>query len=545
MQKNTILVRTLLGFAALSLFACTQVRHYPDQTLVSYESDMKTRNVMVNTVYNKPMPKRQVNEPKGVQTNIYDTQHNEQYAQIKTNPVKVIAQEPVSTFSIDVDTGSYSNVRRILNNAQLPPVDAVRVEEMINYFPYDYAYQKQDQAPFSVFTEVVDSPWKKDAKLVSIGLKAEDKAMKDLPVANIVLLVDVSGSMGGSKRLDLAKETMKILTRQLRAQDKVTIISYASGEKMVLPPTSGANKSKIISEINQLSASGGTAGEQAIQMAYQAAEKSFVKNGINRIFLMTDGDFNLGITNFDELKGMVAEKRKTGISLTTLGYGVGNYNERLMEQLADVGHGNYSYIDSDKEARKVIQQQLTSTLATVASDVKLQVEFNPLLVQEYRLIGYENRMLKQEDFNNDNVDAGEIGAGHTVTAIYEITLVGKSGWNDASRYQTQAKRAGNTDEYAFLKVRYKPVGQSKSTVMTYPIAVGSQTLANAANETRFAIAVAGFGQLLRGGEFTGKWTYQDVSQLAKGALGKDNTGLRAEFLELVETAKDASSKPAK
>ncbi len=471
----------------------------------------------------------------------YDKQNNEKYGKVDTNPVKVVSAEPVSTFSIDVDTGSYSNVRRILNAGQLPQTDAVRVEEMINYFPYDYAYEKDSNAPFSVFTEVVDSPWKKDAKLLTIGIKAQDKAMRDLPTANLVFLVDVSGSMSGPLRLDLAKQTLKILTRQLRAEDKVTIISYANGEKLVLPPTSGANKKNIMAAIDSLEAGGGTAGESAIQMAYKEAQKSFVKGGINRIFLATDGDFNVGVTSFDALKDMVAEKRKAGVSLTTLGYGVGNYNERLMEQLADAGNGNYAYIDSEREARKVLQQQLTSTLATVASDVKIQMEFNPDVVQEYRLIGYENRLLKKEDFNNDQVDAGEIGAGHTVTAIYEMTLVGKQGWNDASRYRKKAEGTGKTNEYAFLKVRYKPVSKDKSTLMTWPVAVGSKSLTDANNETRFAIAVAGFGQKLRGGEYLGQWTYHDIQKLAKGAVGKDQTGIRQEFLELVDSAENISS----
>lgn len=459
---------------------------------------------------------------------------DEKYGSIETNPIFSVVKDPVSTFSIDVDTGSYSNVRRILNSGSLPPKDAVRVEEMINYFPYEYAYKKQDNAPFSVFTEVVDSPWKADAKIITIGMKAEDKAMSELPKANLVFLVDVSGSMGS--QMNLVKDTLRVLTEQLRAKDTITIITYANGEEMRLPPTSGSNKSAILRVINGLSAGGATAGEQAIQMAYQEAGKNFDQEGINRIFLLTDGDFNVGITDFDSLKQLAVDKRKTGISLTTLGYGEGNINEHMMEQLADAGNGNYAYIDSEREARKVVQQQLTSTLATVASDVKVQVEFNPAVVQEYRLIGYENRLLQKEDFNNDEVDAGEIGAGHTVTAMYEITLVGKQGWNDVSRYQQPTMPAGKTDEYAFLKVRYKPVGVDKSTLMSWPIAIGSKPLLNANNETRFAIAVAGFGQLLRGGERLGKWTYADAQALAKDAVGSDPWGIRREFVTLMGKA---------
>lgn len=468
-----------------------------------------------------------------------------QYGEIKTNPVHIVAQAPISTFSIDVDTGSYSNTRRFLTSGRLPPSDAVRTEEMINYFPYDYAYQKSQNAPFSVFTQLVDSPWKAGAKILTIGIKAEDKAMADLPPANLVFLIDVSGSMSGEK-LALTKTTLNILTQQLRAQDKVSIITYASGEALVLPATSGANKQKILQVIDRLQAQGATAGEQAIQMAYKEAEKHYIKGGINRIILATDGDFNVGITDFATLKTMIAEKRKSGIALSTLGYGVSNYNERLMEQLADAGSGNYSYIDNKQEANKVAKHQLSSTLTRVASDVKLQVEFNPDLVQEYRLIGYENRLLAAEDFNNDNVDAGEIGAGHTVTALYELTLVGQQGWHDAPRYRSQGPSSvqlGN--EFAFLKVRYKPMSENQSRLLSLPITGPSLPLAQASNDTRFAIAVAGYGQLLRGGQYTGTWSWPQVKQLAQGAKGKDELGLRAEFIELVDTAQNLSTqKPA-
>ena len=468
-------------------------------------------------------------------------QNTEQYGQISTNPVHAVAQQPVSTFSIDVDTGSYANSRRFLNNGRLPPVNAVRVEELINYFDYSYPLP-QGRAPFAVHTDTVDSPWQPHAKIIKIGIKAQDLALKELPPANLVFLVDVSGSMNASDKLPLVKQTLRLLTEQLRAQDKVTLITYASGEKLILPPTSGSQKQTILRAINGLQAGGATAGEQAIQLAYQEAEKARIKNGINRILLATDGDFNVGITDFDTLKGMVAEKRKAGISLTTLGFGTGNYNERLMEQLADAGDGNYSYIDNPNEAKKVLQRQLSSTLATVAQDVKIQVEFNPATVKEYRLVGYENRLLKQEDFNNDNVDAGDIGAGHSVTALYEIIPAGQPGWLGESRYQPAPPAAtGKAGEYAHVNLRYKLPGKSNSILISQPVAAGSKPLAQANADTRFAIAVAAYGQQLRGGQYNGKMGWSDIIRLARQADKPDPYGLRSEFVELAKIAQSLSA----
>ena len=473
-------------------------------------------------------------------TSVYGTEENtEKYQKTETNSVKSVGQEPVSTFSIDVDTGSYTNVRRFLNEGGLPPKDAVRVEEMVNYF--DYQYPNPTTAhPFSVNTETVDSPWQANAKVIRIGIKAKDIDSKQLPPVNLVFLVDISGSMSDQNKLPLVKKTLKLLTEQLRAQDQVTLITYADGEKMVLEPTLGSNKSKILAAIDTLQAGGATAGEQAIQMAYKSAQKSFVKNGINRILLATDGDFNVGITDFDTLKNMVAEKRKSGISLSTFGYGSGNYDEQLMEQLADAGDGNYSYIDNEKEAKKVLQRQLSSTLATVAQDVKIQVEFNPATVKEYRLIGYENRMLKNEDFNNDKVDAGDIGAGHTVTALYEIIPVGQKGWLSDSRYANQPASEKNASEYAFVNLRYKQPGQSKSILLNQPVKVGSKALNQASTDTRFALAVAAYGQQLRSPEYNGTMQWSDIIELAQSAQKPDAFGLRAEFIDLIKKAKKLS-----
>lgn len=359
----------------------------------------------------------------------YRAEPREQYQNLPDNPVHSVAQTPVSTFSVDVDTGSYANVRRFLNQGRLPPEGAVRLEEMVNYFPYDYALPT-DGSPFGVTTEVASTPWNPNTRLLRIGIKASERAVAELAPANLVFLVDVSGSMDRREGLPLVKSTLKLLVDKLRAQDRVSLVVYAGESRVVLKPTSGRDKAKIRNAIDQLTAGGSTAGASGIELAYQMAREGFIDQGINRILLATDGDFNVGISDFDSLKQMAVDQRKSGVSLTTLGFGVDNYNEHLMEQLADAGDGNYAYIDNLREARKVLVEQLSSTLAVVARDVKLQVEFNPAQVSEYRLLGYENRALKREDFNNDKVDAGEIGAGHTVTALYEIVPKGtKAGWN--------------------------------------------------------------------------------------------------------------------
>lgn len=465
---------------------------------------------------------------------------SEKYQSNAVNPVKSVTHDPVSTFSIDVDTGSYSNIRRmLLDEGRLPPVDAVRIEELINYFNYQYP-QVKSVHPFTLNTETVDSPWQPNAKLIRIGIKATDVEYKKLPPANLVFLVDVSGSMDEPNKLPLVKKTLRILTEQLRPQDKVTIVSYSSGEQLVLAPTSGSEKDQILKAINQLTAGGATSGQRAIQMAYDQAKKSFLKEGINRILIATDGDFNVGITNFETLKGMVAEKRKSGISFTTLGYGTGNYNEQLMEQLADAGDGNYSYIDNEKEAKKVVQRQLSSTLATIAQDVKIQMEFNPATVKEYRLVGYENRILKQEDFNNDQVDAGDIGAGHTVTALYEIIPVGQVGWLNDSRYQKTQNVDTKSGEFGFLNLRYKLPGQSKSILFNQAISKVSKPLSQATQDTQFAVAVAAYGQQLKGGQYNAKMDWNEIQHLASKNAKSDDFGLKAELLDLIKVAKNLS-----
>ena len=470
-------------------------------------------------------------------------QNTERYGHYEPNPVHAVAEQPVSTFSIDVDPGSYANIRRFLTQTgRLPPADAVRIEEIINYFDYGYA-KPTDGKPFAVHTETVDSPFRSGAKLIRIGIQAKEVSQAALPPANLVFLVDVSGSMYTRDKLPMVKYTLCTLAHQTRAQDRITLVTYADGNKVVLPPTPGNQRQKILAALDSLRAGGSTAGENAIQQAYQAAQRAYIRNGINRILLATDGDFNVGITDFNTLRSMVAEKRKSGISLTTLGFGSGNYNERLMEQLADAGDGNYSYIDSPEEAQKVLHRQLSSTLATVAQDVKIQVEFNPATVKEYRLIGYENRMLAREDFNNDQVDAGDIGAGHNVTALYEIIPAGETGWLPESRYQAAPAandKAGS--EYAFINLRYKLPGQSSSILINRPVATGSKPLAQGSNATRQAVAAAAFGELLRGGKYSGNFGWPQTLELARNAQFPDRHGLRRQFVQLIEKAQQLSSK---
>lgn len=471
----------------------------------------------------------------------YRSEPREQYEKQPDNPIHSVAETPVSTFSVDVDTGSYANVRRFLNQGSLPPEGAVRLEEMVNYFPYHYALPT-DGSPFGVTTEVAPSPWNPHTRLLRIGIKASDRAVADLAPANLVFLVDVSGSMDRREGLPLVKSTLKLLVDQLRDQDRVSLVVYAGESRVVLKPTSGRDKVKIRNAIDQLDAGGSTAGASGIELAYQMARESFIDKGINRILLATDGDFNVGISDFDSLKQMAVDQRKSGVSLTTLGFGVDNYNEHLMEQLADAGNGNYAYIDNLLEARKVLVDQLSSTLATVAQDVKVQVEFNPAQVSEYRLLGYENRALKREDFNNDKVDAGEIGAGHTVTALYEIVPKGQPGWLEPLRYANTPKQDGQSGELAMLRVRYKPAEGGSSRLIEHPIDSAPND-AKASDDLRFSAAVAAFAQQLKGdGRYTGTMSLKDTAQLARSARGDDPFGLRAEFVQLVELAQ--SLKPA-
>ncbi|MDX1695504.1 MAG: VWA domain-containing protein [Ketobacteraceae bacterium] len=475
-------------------------------------------------------------------------QNRENYHHYDDNPLKLVAEHPVSTFSIDVDTGSYSNIRRFINQGQLPQQDAVRVEELINYFNYDYEAPGSGDTPFAIHTEMAPSPWREGTVLLQVGLKGYEIPREQLLPANLVFLIDVSGSMNSPDKLGLLKQGFRLLTQQLRPEDSISIVVYAGASGTVLEPTGGDQKMKIQQAIEQLAAGGSTNGAAGIELAYQMAQSQFKKAGINRVILATDGDFNVGTVNFEALKDMVEQRRKTGISLTTLGFGTGNYNDHLMEQLADAGNGNYAYIDNLQEARKVLVEEMGSTLQTIASDVKIQIEFNPAEVTSYRLVGYENRQLNREDFNNDKVDAGEIGAGHTVTAIYELELRGgQSSLVDPLRYgsnaQTTQQHSHNEDkaagELAFLKLRYKLPGQSQSRLVTQPLQKSQvhNTLDAASENFRFAAAVAGFGQLLRGGKYTGEFDYDAVATLGVNAKGADVWGYRSEFINLVRLAR--------
>jgi len=467
--------------------------------------------------------------------------YRENYQHLETQGVKRVASEPVSTFSIDVDTGAYSNMRRWLNQGQLPPEDAVRVEEFINYFNYDYPYPENPQMPFQVSTEIAPTPWNANTRLLRIGIQGYKVPREQAPASNLVFLVDVSGSMNSADKLPLLQQALSMLVGQLDARDSISMVVYAGASGVVLPPTPGNRKADILTALQQLQAGGSTNGAAGIQLAYQLAQQNYIQGGVNRVILATDGDFNVGLASTEELIDLIQRKRKAGIALTTLGFGGGNFNDHLLEQLADEGNGNYAYIDRLNEARKVLAEELSATLLTIAKDVKIQIEFNPALVSEYRLIGYENRMLNEEDFSNDKVDAGEIGAGHRVTALYEISLAGSSGQRlPPRRYQpgspAGARETGSfNNELAYLRVRYKLPAESESKLIQAPV-MDSGINARGSDSFNFAAAVAAFGQKLRGGVFLEDFGYDDIEELARRSRGSDPNGYRSEFMQLVNLA---------
>ena len=469
--------------------------------------------------------------------------NSERYEHRDDNPVRLAAEQPVSTFSIDVDTGAYANVRRFLNEGQLPPQDAVRVEELINYFDYDYSAPATRDTPFKVSTELAPAPWNAQALLLKVGIKGFEVAAKDRPPANLVFLIDVSGSMQSPDKLPLLKNAFRLLTDQLTARDRVSMVVYAGSSGVVLEPTPGDQKHKIREAIDRLEAGGSTNGAEGIQRAYQLAHQARMEGGINRVVLATDGDFNVGIVNFESLVDLAERERSSGVALTTLGFGTGNYNDQLLERLADAGNGNYSYVDTLSEARKVLVSELSSTLFTIAKDVKIQIEFNPAEVLEYRLIGYENRMLAREDFNNDKVDAGEIGAGHRVTALYEIVPVGQKGRVEPLRYGATQSVASKSGEFGHLRLRFKQPSADKSELLEYPILKSSVVASEKTSpDFRFAASVAAFGQMLRGGKYTSDFDFDDVQALAKSSLSKDEEGYRREFVSLVKLAQALTPK---
>ena len=461
----------------------------------------------------------------------------ERYARIDENPFLETSRAPLSTFSIDVDTASYANVRRYLNDGQLPPKDAVRIEELVNYFEYDYP-QPIGDAPFSVMTEAAIAPWNRQHKIVSIGLQGKKVELEDAPPSNLVFLVDVSGSMNTPDRLPLVKQGLKYLANQLSAKDRVAIVVYAGTSGLVLNSTN--NRGEILNAIENLEAGGSTNGGQGIQLAYRVALDNFIQDGNNRVVLATDGDFNVGVTSDNELVGLIEQKRQTGIFLSVLGFGTGNTNDSMMEKLADKGNGNYAYIDSQTEARKALGEQVAGMLYTIAKDVKIQVEFNPVRVAGYRLIGYENRLLANRDLNDDKKDAGEIGAGHSVTALYEIVPAGQvienDGVDDLRYSKVEPSDTRFNDELLTVKLRYKEPNDEQSKLLTQGLLDRGNSIENASDNLRFASAVAQFGMLLRDSRYKGSASFGNVSGLINNSLGNDLKSYRSDFLNLVGKA---------
>ncbi|TMN20229.1 VWA domain-containing protein [Pseudoxanthomonas sp. X-1] len=463
--------------------------------------------------------------------------NTERYAHQDDNPVRRTVEQPVSTFSIDVDTGSYSNVRRMVRAGQRPPADAVRAEEFINYFDYRHPAPERRAVPFRVTTELAPAPWNPRRQLLMIGIKGYELPRRELPPSNLVFLIDTSGSMDEPDKLPLLKQSLAMLVPQLRAQDRVSIVVYAGSAGLVLPPTPGDAHATILAALDRLQAGGSTNGGAGIALAYAMARQAFIPGGSNRVLLATDGDFNVGTVDQRALETLVGDARRSGVALSTLGFGQGNYNDALAERLADVGDGQHAYIDSDREARKVLVQQLQGTLLTIARDVKIQVEFNPAAVAEYRLIGYENRALAREDFANDKVDAGEIGAGHEVTALYELTPAGSDAARlPALRYGAPVRPSADAREIADLRLRYKRPGEDASRLIDAPILASSARTQGSAS-LRFASAVAGYADLLRGGTRFDGWGWDQVIATARAASGQDPDGLRHEFVELATTAR--------
>jgi Ca-activated chloride channel family protein len=529
-KENTVIVRMRL----------VTVAKEAQMAAVSVLGEMMSRNSVMGTLKVSGIVGTMSHHPDGYQRpRYYD---REGYDKINDNPFMKVNDNPLSTFSIDVDAASYSNVRRILNSGQLPQLGAVRIEEMINYFSYEYA-QPVGKAPFAVHTELRVCPWNTSHQLVLIGLQGKKIEVNELPPSNLTFLIDVSGSMSSRDKLPLVKESLKLLVDQLRPIDKVAIVVYAGNAGLVLPLTSGDRKMAIREAIEQLESGGSTAGGQGIKLAYSVAKEHMNKEGNNRVILCTDGDFNVGLSSDDALERMIEEERKSGVFLTVLGFGTGNYQDAKMQKLADKGNGNHAYIDQLSEAKKVLINEFGGTLFTIAKDVKLQVEFNPAKIKGYRLIGYENRMLAKEDFNDDRKDAGDMGSGHTVTALYELVPQGvampETGKVDSLRYQTvlpavSTEQAKLADEVLNIKLRYKEPDGDKSSMLSFPVKGKALPFEQASNNFRFAAAVASFGMLLRESEHKGNSSYAFVKSLAQSAVGEDKEGYRKEFLQLLD-----------
>ena len=538
-------MKIIYGFMAvvitlsIVLFSCDHSRRSTNlQHSINQQHSMRLMRLPKDRAplayeYLRTTPGHAASKPKYFNTEDYDN--------IVENKFLAVTQNPLSTFSIDVDEASYSNVRRILNEGSLPPAGAVRIEEMINYFDYEYS-KPQNNDPFSVNTEISTCPWNEQHRLVHIGLQGKEIPVENLPASNFVFLVDVSGSMNEPNKLPLVQSSLNMLVDRLRENDRVAIVVYAGNAGLVLPSTNGTQKTKIKDAIDALQAGGSTAGGDGIKLAYKIAKENFIKEGNNRVILATDGDFNVGVSSDDELVRLIEEERKAGVFLSVLGYGMGNYKDSKMQQLADKGNGNHSYIDNINEARKVLVTEFGSTLFTIAKDVKIQIEFNPLKVQAYRLIGYENRMLAAEDFNDDKKDAGELGSGHTVTALYEVIPAGvKDTFTksvDPLKYQFNNGEIADesSPEIMTIKLRYKEPAGETSKLIQNAVIDSHLPLASTSENFRFSASVAEFGMLLRNSEYKQQSSFSQVVSLAKAAKGKDDNGYRSEFVRLVESA---------
>lgn len=585
LTKNALLVSAVASMMGLTACSSSQVSKPMTETssstvtqdatasnqnitspVIVVETSAQSEMIAPSSFYTKSANTRMINAAPQLSVRplsgiIVQPKDRDNYQKNDANPVHRTTEMAVATLSIDTDTGSYANVRRYLNDGQLPPVDAVRVEELINYFNYQFDDGKRiANAPFVVATEVVDSPWDKadqDNKIVKVGIKAVDNSWSNkstnqvMPPANLVFLVDVSGSMSSRDKLPLAQSSLKLLTEQMRAQDSISIVTYSGSTSVALPATKGNQKAKILTAIESLNAAGSTNGEDALKLAYRQAQQALKKDGINRIIMLTDGDFNVGISDVDEMLDLVKANRDRGISLSTVGFGRGNLNDYMMEQMADNGNGNYSYIDSLTEAKKVFGDELAATFNTVAKDVKVQVEFNPNVVSEWRLIGYENRVLNEQDFNNDKIDAGELGAGKAVIALFEVTSTGAKGLFSDRRYsdsdsKSSVKNSQALNELGYLKIRYKAPKGGSSKLINQPINKRSQSLDSANVDTQFAIAVAGFGQRLSQSDYINDWQYSGSSKLATNTFTKqpnsDKEGTRRNFVTLTELASALDSK---
>lgn len=538
-QRSVTRSQWLVGFLIFSILfsACSSSRNESANKPISQSGPHRSEDV----TYSKPMAANTASNTSSVAVGPpYDSKESvakgERYAEIEENPYLETSRAPLSTFSIDVDTASYANVRRFLNQGQLPPKDAVRIEELINYFEYDYPSPTGD-VPFSVHTDVAVCPWNQKHKLVHIGLQGKKVSLDNVPPSNLVFLLDVSGSMNEPNKLPLLKDSLRMLVNQLSSKDRVAIVVYAGASGLVLPSTN--NKNEILNALDDLSAGGSTNGGAGIQLAYRVALDNFIQGGNNRVILATDGDFNVGLSSDNELVNLIQNKRQSGVFLSVLGFGSGNYNDSMMEKLADKGNGNYAYIDTTEEARKALGQQAAGTLYTIAKDVKIQVEFNPAKVAGYRLIGYENRVMANRDFNDDKKDAGDIGAGHSVTALYEVVPAGQALENDGielkySKYEPSETRFGK--EMLTLKLRYKEPDENESKLLTVGVLDNNKTIEMASQNLKFASAVAQFGLLLRDSRFKGNASFSNINNLVENSLGDDLRNYRGEFLELVRKA---------